>query len=143
VLITSLTGLILFHLRNLRTFTQGEEKQRNELLRIAIGLDRTTLLLFLLLFLALFPFPLLFLLLAILFGRNILGHALSPLRIHLVLHLLFPVFPRLALLGVLAQKVFSALDLQVDLALLLWGRERRVNFLSLIRDSVWYSSLAE
>jgi len=43
----------------------------------------------------------------------------------------------------LAQEVFSALDLQVDLALLLRRRERCVCLLRLVGDFVGYAAFAE
>jgi hypothetical protein len=114
---------------------------------IAVGLALgTALLLLLFLAFALFPFPLLFLLLlllAILFWCDIFHHPFPALRVHLVLHLVFPLFLYLPLFCVLAQEVLSALDLQIHLALLLGRRERRVCLLCLVGNLVGYAALAE
>lgn len=73
-------------------------------------------------------------------GRTVLlrRHELLPpgrLLLDLFLPLLlFPPFLRRPLHGLPAQEVFSAFDLQIDLALLLGRRERRVWFLALVRD---------
>lgn len=89
------------------------------------------------------PLPLLLLRLFAIFGWcDVLAKSLFSLLFHFSLHLFLPVLPRLALLCLLAQKVFSALDLQVDLALLLRGREGRVDLLGLVGDIVRHPALA-
>ena len=82
-------------------------------------------------------------------GRAVLlrrHELLPPGRLLLALSLpllLFAPFLRRPLHGLPAQEVLSAFDLQIDLALLLGRRERRVWFFALVRDLEGLLSFAQ
>jgi hypothetical protein len=84
------------------------------------------------------------LLLGIIFcWRHILLQPFLALLLLLLLHLGFTIFTRLALFCLPAEEILSALNLQINLALLLWRREWRVDFLRLVCDFVGHAALAE
>ena len=99
-----------------------------------------------------FPLPFLLLLLFFLLLLALLSvflrgnEPLQPLLLlllHLLPHLRVPLLLNRALLRVLAQEVLAALDLQIDLALLLRRREGRVHLLGLVGDVVRHAPLAQ